>query len=290
MDRRTLFDRLAVWGNAFTMDMIQGTHALFAPLVDRQDESRVVRDLAYGDHERHRLDLFRPTGDAAGAPVLVFVHGGGFVRGDKGASDAPFHNNIGAWAARRGYVGVTLNYRLAPASQWPSGAEDVGRAVAWLAANVEAHGGDPRRIFIMGQSAGATHVADVVARPELLGEASLAGAIMISGVYDVGRADRNDFQRAYYGEDESGWPRCSTLDALADSALPCFHAVAEYDPPDFQRQAAWLVETHVSRHARWPEIHWLKGHNHLSTVAQIGSAHDTLGPLVGAYIEGRSRV
>jgi triacylglycerol lipase len=85
MDRRTLFDRLAVWGNAFNMDMIQGTHALFAPLVDRQDESRVARDVAYGDHERHRLDLFRPGEGVTGAPVLVFVHGGGFVRGDTGA-------------------------------------------------------------------------------------------------------------------------------------------------------------------------------------------------------------
>jgi triacylglycerol lipase len=104
----------------------------------------------------------------------------------------------------------------------------------------------------------------------------------------VDRADRNDFQRAYYGDDESAWPKCSTLGALAVSALPCFHAVAEYDPPDFQRQAAWLVDAHVARHARWPEMHWLKGHNHLSTVAQIGSAHDTLGPLVRAYIDGTS--
>ena len=101
------------------------------------------------------------------APVLVFVHGGGFVMGDKGAPDAPFYNNVGLWAARSGCIGVTMTYRLAPAAPWPAGSEDVGAAVQFLHEAVERWGGDPKSIFLMGQSAGAVHVAGYVAEPRL---------------------------------------------------------------------------------------------------------------------------
>jgi acetyl esterase/lipase len=279
MDRAAIFERLAAWGAAFTPDMMAGTQQLYAPLVQRPDEARVDRDLSYGDHERHRLDIFRPDRSDGGAPVLLFVHGGGFVMGDKGAAGAPFHNNIGAWASGLGLVGATMTYRLAPGHVWPSGGEDVARAAAWLRANVAQHGGDLGRIFIMGQSAGATHVADAVAAG-----AEVAGAIMISGIYCPQRAERNDFQRAYYGADQAKWGDCSALEGLSATDLPCFYGVAEYDPPDFQRQAAWLVEDHVAERERWPAMHWLKGHNHISSVSQIGSEHDTLGPLIHQFI------
>jgi triacylglycerol lipase len=278
MDRHDILDRIKEWGNAFTPAVIQGTHALFGPLVGRPDEAQVVRDQSYGDDPRHRLDIFRSSASGK-RPVLLFVHGGGFVMGDKGAPDAPFHNNIGAFAAKAGLVGATMSYRLAPGHGWPAGGEDVVRAVDWLAANVADHGGDPERIFIMGTSAGATHVADAVA----LG-AKVAGALMISGIFDVGRAEPNDFRSAYYGKDEPDLTSRSTLSRLAATGTPCFFSVSEFDPDDFQNQALWLVEAWVAAHGRWPEMHWLAGHNHLSSVSQIGSPHDDLGPLIERFI------
>src|SRR5690606_14680846 len=116
----------------------------------------------------------------SGCPVIVFIHGGGFMMGSKGEPEAAFYSNIGAWAASRGMIGVTMNYRLAPAHPWPSGADDVARAADWLAANVAAHGGDPGRIVLVGQSAGATHVAGVLAEPDLA-QGNIAGAVMLSG-------------------------------------------------------------------------------------------------------------
>ena len=93
------------------------TAALYAPLHGRRPApaSRIARDIRYGPAERNRLDIFtaEPAGGAA-KPVLMFVHGGGFVRGDKQVPGTPFHDNIGAWAARHGLVGVTMTYRLAP--------------------------------------------------------------------------------------------------------------------------------------------------------------------------------
>ena len=107
---------------------------------------------------------------------------------------------------------------------------------------------------------------------------------MISGLYDVARADHNSFNAAYYGEDATRWPEQSTLKKLAETAVPCLYTVSQFDPPEFQRQAAWLVEAHTTRHGRWPRLIQLTGHNHLSSVQQIGSAMDTLGPELLRFI------
>ena len=268
-------------GYDLTLDQIQATMALMAPLAPRPGpDVKVDRDVVYGPDARHRLDVFVPSTGAARAPVVVFVHGGGFVRGDKGAPDAPFYNNVGLWAARAGCIGVTMTYRLAPAAPWPAGSEDVAAAVRYLHASSERWGGNANGIFLMGQSAGAVHVAGYVAEPPL----PIAGAIMISGLYDVTRADRNPFQAAYYGEDASRYPAQSTLGKLAGTSLPCLYTVSEFDPPDFQRQAAWLVEAHAAGQGRWPRVMQLTGHNHLSSVLQIGGAVDTLGPELLRFI------
>jgi triacylglycerol lipase len=249
----------------------------------------ISRDHAYGPDERHRLDIFasrvRPAVPAA---VLVFVHGGGFVMGDKRLPEMPFYDNVGDFAVRAGLVGVTLTYRLAPAHRWPAGSEDVARAVGWLRDNIAQHGGDPARIFVMGQSAGAVHVAGCVADSRLhpAGRSGLAGALLISGIYDIAQAAVNPFHVAYYGEDQTSWPACSTLAGLAASDLPLFFSVSELDPPDFQRQAALLAEGFTSARARFPQLHWLGGHNHLSPVLAIGTPVDALGSRILQFIAG----
>jgi triacylglycerol lipase len=96
--------------------MLGGTTQLFAAMAKGSDPAvEIIRDFEYGAHERHRLDLFRKR-DIQGVPVLVFVHGGGFVMGDKRSAESPFYDNIGTFAALQGFVGVTINYRLAPSA------------------------------------------------------------------------------------------------------------------------------------------------------------------------------
>lgn len=273
-------------GTELSPAMIQATQQFFAQrFVGVDSLTSITRDRSYGPHERHRLDVFTADG-RRDAPVLVFVHGGGFVMGDKRAPGLPFYDNVGDFAVRAGFVGVTMTYRLAPAHPWPAGSEDVAAAVSWLRANVAAYGGDPGRIFLLGQSAGAVHVAGYVADSRLHpdGGPGLAGAMMISGVYDVATADANQFQRAYYGEEQEKWAACSTLEGLAATDLPLLFSVSEYDGADFQRQAALLPTAFVRSHGRFPRLHWLAGHNHLSPVLAIGSTADTLGPLIKDFI------
>jgi triacylglycerol lipase len=126
--------------------MVAATMALFAPLHARSDVSGVSiqRDQRYGAHERQRLDVFAPSTPAATPrPVLMFVHGGGFIGGDKRVPDRPFYDNVGLWAVRNGLIGVTLTYRLAPDHKWPAGSDDVAAAVQWARQNIRAIGGDP---------------------------------------------------------------------------------------------------------------------------------------------------
>ena len=139
----------------------------------------MTRDIAYGPHPRQILDLFVPE-DMTNAPVVVFVHGGVFVRGDKRLS-SEVYDNVLYWFARQGFIGINIEYRLAPESQWPGGADDLGLAIAWTRANVALHGGDPGSIFAIGHSAGSTHVGTYAYDPAAgyLGR-GLTGIVLLS--------------------------------------------------------------------------------------------------------------
>ena len=71
--------------------------------------------------DRHLLDVFTPESGSGTRPVLIYVHGGAFVGGNKRLPNSPFYDNIMLWAVKNGFVGVNTTYRLAPASPWPAG-------------------------------------------------------------------------------------------------------------------------------------------------------------------------
>ena len=284
----TVLARLRALGDDFTPQQIVATRDLFAPLVPTPEsvDAIVQRDITYGADARHRLDVFSPRASRAPRPVVLYVHGGGFVQGDKGAAGAPFFNNFGAWAVREGFVGVTLTYRLAPAFGWPSGGEDLQQAVDWVRHHIAQYGGDPKGIVLTGQSAGATHVATWLAGQGVPAGSvpDIAGAALFSGVFDIELADRSPPNKAYYGDDAARYAGMSTLAALATTKVPCFYTISELDPPQFQRQAAALVNARFAATGRLPELHYLVGHNHVSSVMQMGSAVDTLGGPLAEFV------
>lgn len=272
---------LAGLGTALSMDLFTVTNALFAELQPPLPEGlHVTRDHDYGPDERQRLDIFAMPG-LEKAPVLVFAPGGGFVRGDKRSpSGQPFFDNIGGFAARHGMIGVTMNYRLAPAHQWPAGTDDMALAIDWLRANIAQYGGDSDRIYLAGTSAGAVHVGSYVA----LREAKIAGAILISGGYDMTTIDRNEMHVAYYGDRPGIEAQASTTAGLIASHVPCLFTVCEFDPPQFQKQAAGLCAAWAEEKGQFPRMIWLRGHNHQSSSVSIGSSEDNLGPEILRFI------
>jgi len=277
--------QVASFGRELSPEMVRGTNELFAGMSNGLNPAtQVTRDIAYGPDPRHRLDIFRKEG-AHSACVLLFVHGGGFVMGDKHTEGSPFYSNVGDMAARYGMVGVTMTYRLAPAHRFPSGVEDMALAVGWLRENIAQHGGDPQKIVLCGQSAGATHVASYVAQRahHVAPGGGVAGAILLSGIYDTRSCTPNQFHMAYYGDDPKGWGPASCMAGLINADLPLLFTVSELDPQDFQTQAAQLVGAWGVAHAGYPEMHLLAGHNHLSPILSVGSGEKEIERMIAGF-------
>lgn len=252
------------------------------------DGVEATRDLAYGDHPRQVLDVFRPQ-VAARAPVIVFVHGGAFVRGDKRARPE-IYDNVLQYFARQGLVGVNVEYRLAPEATFPEGARDVSQAVAWIEREIAAYGGDPKRIFLFGHSAGGTHVAtyafDRTAIPER--SASVAGAILASARVraDVLPDNPNaEAVRAYFGADASLYEARSPVTHAHDAALPVFVVIAEYENPYLDVYGAELLHALSRARKRAPRFLRLTRHNHISLVAHFNTGEEILGREILDFIE-----
>lgn len=281
-------------GPVLNPPMIQAMFALYSPRVASTAPGVThYEDFAYGPDDRHRLDVFAPAAKpASGAPVVVFVPGGGYVGGAKSRAGIPFYQNVGVYFARRGMIGVTINYRLAPAHPWPAGGEDVAAALAWVRKNIAEFGGDPARIFLFGQSAGGTHVAQYVFDESLQpagGADGVAGAIVQSPVLDPAGAPPGPNVEAYFGKDRAAWAARSLLAKLDGRKIPVFLVYAELDPPHFKSEAAKLRDGLCKRDAgACPRTMELAGHNHISEIAHLGSEDDLFGKALLEFIrEGR---
>ncbi|GAA1703280.1 hypothetical protein GCM10009792_24310 [Microcella alkalica] len=129
-----------------------------------QPEAAITEDVpisAFGAGDGVTVDVCRPRDDASAAearPAVLAVHGGSWARGDKAH---PTWRTICQWLASSGFVGVSVNYRLAPAHPYPAAAEDVTAAVAWAQDPTTAaeHGIDPESMALLGGSAGGNLVS-----------------------------------------------------------------------------------------------------------------------------------
>jgi acetyl esterase/lipase len=129
--------------------------SLVNPFRDTSTGVRVERNIAYGDAgKRNLLDVYAPVpgpdGPVTKAPVLLQVHGGGWSIGNKDQQALPLMRHLAA----KGWVCVSINYRLSPRNAFPAHVIDVKRSIAWIRENIASYGGDPDYIAITGGSAG----------------------------------------------------------------------------------------------------------------------------------------
>lgn len=253
------------------------TRALFADAKDLSlpEGSRRQVDVAYGHHHRHRLDICSQAG--AGSPVALFVPGGGFVGGDKALYD-----HIPAFLAREGFVGVSMNYRLAPDHLFPAGAQDVAAALDWIAGNIAEYGGDSSRLFLIAQSAGATHAASAVFDPRFRPTCYswLKAAALMSGFYKIYPGIPGPNVGLYFGKDAAQCVDSSPVTHVSTSSTPVIMTQAELEPEFFGEQAAALYDALNRRDGHAPAFALLRGHNHQSPVLIIGSKNDRLGKAI----------
>jgi acetyl esterase/lipase len=195
--------------------------------------TRVV-DVAFGPHPRQRLDVYAPPA-AQAAPVVVFWYGGSWNQGERGQ-----YRFAAEALVREGYVVVLPDYRVTPEARFPDFVDDAALAVAWVAANISRHGGNPARIFAMGHSAGAYNAAMAGLDPRYLARAgapvgAIKGVIGLSGPYDMaslhGRtidaafgpaSGRADAQPARFARAES--PPVLLIHGAQDTLAPPAHA------------------------------------------------------------------
>jgi acetyl esterase/lipase len=153
---------------------------------------RAIKDVTYydgpGQHKvKHKLDLFLPQG-GKDFPVLLFVHGGAWLHGDKNFFG--FYSALGRALARHGIGVAVTNYRLSPAVKHPEHVRDVARAFAWTYKNIARYGGRRDRLFVCGHSAGG-HLVSLLATDKQYLEAvgltskAIRGVIPISGIYAI---------------------------------------------------------------------------------------------------------
>lgn len=153
-------------------EMSDTIRKLFREGDDRRDAGlttpegiRRFDDIVYGeDAERQILDVYRPRDKAGVLPVIVSVHGGGWVYGDKER-----YQYYCMDLACRGFAVVNFTYRLAPEYKFPAALEDTNQVFAWVLDHAEEYGFDRTRIFGVGDSAGAHNLglyAAVCTNPE----------------------------------------------------------------------------------------------------------------------------
>ena len=295
-ESQALFDAIGpVWAQDINRhrDLVVQT---YSPLVRAADNQgiEVLRDQPYGAAPRQVLDVYSQAQWAGECrDVVMFFHGGAFVRGSK-SSNGAIYDNVSYWFARQGCVAVNVEYRLAAQAPYPGGAQDVLQAWHWVREHIGRFGGNPARIFWMGHSAGGAHVATALLDPALAErppEGAVAGAILVSARLraDVLPDNPNAHGvRAYFGDDEALYAQRSPASYPATRDVPLLIAVAEHENPHLDRYgqefyAAALASPRqsVTRFTRLPR------HNHTSIVAHFNSGEETLGPQILQFMQDR---
>ncbi|WP_298213937.1 alpha/beta hydrolase [Acidovorax sp.] len=282
----------ATWGKDVPGN-IRKTIDAYTPLLatSPKGDIRIIKDIPYGPGVRNLLDVYQPrSATSTKQPIVVFLHGGAYVRGERNLN-AEIYANVPTYFARHGMLGVNATYQLAPASKWPSAAQDVGEIVRWLKLNAEKYGGDPERIFLIGHSAGATHIATYAFNPELQAQAGtdVAGLVLLSGRYEFDpKADDPNLAafQAYFGTDRTRYPQMSPISHIATAPrIPLFIGIAEYDNPDLDMQGALLYAAVCKRDRACPRFLRMEHHNHVSMVLQFNTEDEQLGAEILNFVQ-----
>ena len=276
-------DEIQSMGKVFNPNVLERTKELYMPVLKENDQNgiKITRDISYGSNARNILDIHLTDNKRTELPSVIFFHGGGFVQGHKNVEGDLLHGNVANFFARNGMIGINATYRLAPEARWPDGAVDVGGALDWARENIVAYGGDPKKIFLLGQSAGAVHVSTYVLRQSMHPDndgPGCAGAILMSGVFGNNPQNIGANQIAYFGDSSEKYDEMAVLGNIDYGKTPIMVTTAEYDPIEWEGYSVKLLLEIGSKFDWFPRYKQMLGHNHVSQVYSIGSGDNGIGP------------
>lgn len=261
---------------------------------------RIIEDQRYvagSSHPKHQLDLYLPTAGSGQWPVVVFVHGGFWRPMDRRTLQffTGLHGAVGVAFANRGVATAVISYRQFPdAESIPDALEDVSRAVRYVIDNIGQHGGDPKRIYIMGHSAGGTMTSLLAVHPQYLEQVGIKqdqvrGFVCLAAAYDLADlvtgvesvlADR--VRRSV--KDDNGLKRFSSLLHVRSDHPPMLIVVGTGESPALLGQHRRMSEALRSAggDARSVEI---PGEDHMDLVMHLSRTEDRALSEVLQFIE-----
>jgi acetyl esterase/lipase len=232
------------------------------------------------------LDVYAPK-DAKNLPVMIYIHGGGWRTGDKKAVGSK-----PAYFTERGYVFVSLNYRLVPAVDILTQLRDSANGIGWVKKNIAQHGGDRTRLHLIGHSAGAHHVAILGTNERFLQEAGVALGDLKSvveldtqalDVPELMRGSDNALYLQAFGKDPEIWKQVSPRDNVAkDKGIPPFFLVVANERGPKLAQAAAFQKTLQAAGVRCEFVE-APQHDHGSLNRAIGDKSDKVTQAMEAF-------
>lgn len=226
------------------------------------DRVVVHRNLPYEAGPRHQLDVYSPR-RAAGRPVVIFWYGGSWVTGNKNE-----YRFVGTTLAEHGIVAVLPDYRLYPQVTFPAFDEDGARAVAWVEHHIQALGGDPHRLVLMGHSAGGHTAAFLAFNHEFLRKfganpRDIVGLVGLSGTYVLEPETPTEHATFPLPYTDSDWQPIRFVDAHAPPTL-LLHGTR--DKEVLPQEAIELRDVMLREHLQ-VELHLYEHKGHGDTVA-----------------------
>lgn len=264
--------------------------AFLSTVIPNAHSQTIKKNISYSEspHERQVLDIYAPV-DAKSLPVVFWIHGGGWQAGDKSEVQLKPQAFVD-----QGFVFVSTNYRLLPNVEMGTIIRDIAKSMGWVYEHVAEYGGDPKRIFVMGHSAGAQLAAIVCTDDRYLKEVGvpfsvLKGCVPVDGdTYDVpaiittaetrrqvhGQPQAKFGHREKFGNDPAKHIDFSAVTHIAkDKGIPPFLILYVSSHPDTSAQADRLAS--ALKGAEVPaKLHGAKDSTHSKVNEDIGLAAD----------------
>jgi len=249
-------------------------------IAEKSLTAQEIKTFAYGKHERQKLDVLTPE-KAKDAPVVIFIHGGGWIRGDK-----KIYQYVQRRLAREKIVTVSANYRLCPEAAFPDFIHDGADVVAWTTNNITDKGGNPSEIYLMGHSAGA-HTVAMLGLNETYLEKVGVNRSCIKGIIPIAaplmlKASQIPELAFVFGnaKDDEMWPL-----AFIDGNEPPFLLLQGALDPLIQPIHSQAAETMIKAKGGKVTTHVFENHDHMTIIGAFSNKYESKGDVVKPILE-----
>ncbi len=260
---------------------LRGVATLTLPSTQIPPGVELVSDISYtdgasADAAKHELDLYLPK-DRNNFPVVMFVHGGSWRSGDRS-----LYRALGIHFARAGIATVIPSYRLMPQNPHPAQIEDLAAAFAWMYRNIPGYGGDLKRVYLTGHSAGGHLVSLLALDPSYLNKyaipaGAIRGVVSMSGVYDV----RNTPEFVFEGDRQRASPLAYTA---SPNAPPFLITYCQWDYAGLPKQARDFAAA-LKRSFVDARLIYVPGETHISEIIAAVKDDSSLARAVLSFMQ-----